>query len=209
MDKSFSKPVNLDAARSVTSTETGRDVHRLSDEALALRLQAGDQSALDEIVHRYQGRLFAVAYRVTGSREDALDVTQDVFLKAYRRISDWKPTGKFGAWLMRLTVNQSIDATRKRRRQPATLSIDVETTPTPASTADASRGARSAEIDARVQVALQALSPMQRTVFVLRHYEGHALADIAPIVGCTVGSVKVHLFRAMKKMRAELNDLRE
>lgn len=208
MDKSYSKSVNLDAAASVTPSDA-RDVHRLSDETLALRLQAGDTAALDEIVHRFQGRLFAVAYRITGSREDALDATQEVFIKAYRRISDWKPTGKFGAWLMRLTVNRSIDATRWKRRQPVTVSIDAETAPSPVSPEDASRGARADEIDARVQAALQALSPMQRTVFVLRHYEGHALADIAPIVGCTVGSVKVHLFRGMQKMRAELNDLRE
>lgn len=110
---------------------------------------------------------------------------------------------------MRLTVNRSIDMTRKWRRQPPTVSMDAETTPIPAATEDASHGARAAEMDARVQQALQALSPMQRTVFVLRHYEGHPLADIAPIVGCTVGSVKVHLFRAMKKMRAELDDLRD
>lgn len=207
MNDSFSTPVNLPASDSVTHADAGRNAHRLSDESLAQRLQNGDRTAFDEIVRRYQGRLFAIAYRIIGNREDALDVTQDVFLKTYRQISDWKPTGKFGAWLTRLTVNRAIDGARQRRRRPM-ISLDQEVPPVVQAPDDSSAGARGAEIEVRVQAALQKLSAMQRTVFVLRHYEGHSLAEIAPILGCTIGSVKVHLFRAMSKVRAELNDLR-
>lgn len=182
-----------------------------SDEELAQALKSGDESAFEEIVRRHQGRVFAVAYRVTGDREDALDVTQEAFLKAYRKIDAWKPSGGFLAWLLRLTSNQSIDHLRRRKRHRHE-SLDGDgngpnrNEPSSETTAVNVRGG---EIEERVQAALEVLSPSQRTVFVLRHYEGMALAEIAPVLGCTVGSVKVHLFRALKKMQKELGDLRE
>ena len=188
------------------------DLEAMSDKALALALQGGEEGAFNEIVRRYQGRVYAVAYRITGSREDALDVSQEALLKAYRRIDRWQPTGAFIAWLLRLTTNQSIDHLRRNKRQkherldeafvPATEGASVE--PSNQSTEASVRGR---EIDDRVRAALVVLSPAQETVFLLRHYEGFALAEIAEQMGCTVGSVKVHLFRALRKLRVELSDL--
>lgn len=183
-----------------------------SDEELALALKRGDEAAFDELVRRHQGRIYAVAYRLTSNREDALDVAQDALLKAYRKIDSWEPTGGFLSWLMRLTSNQAIDHLRRRKRHQH-QSLDetqgaAEREAVSAKVAmDVERQAQAQEIETRVQAALSVLSPAQRTVFVLRHYEGLALADIAPVLGCTVGSVKVHLFRALKKMQAELSDL--
>ena len=183
-----------------------------ADRELALALKGGDDSAFDEMVRRYQGRVYAVAYRLTGNREDALDVTQDALIKAYRKIDSWKPTGGFLPWLLRLTRNQAIDHIRRRtrrRHEPLDEALhqrsegaDIE--PMTASTETA---VRAREIDERVRGALVKLSPTQSTVFMLRHYEGLALAEIAEELGCTVGSVKVHLFRALKKLRVELQDL--
>lgn len=183
-----------------------------ADEELALALKGGDDSAFDEMVRRYQGRVYAVAFRLTGNREDALDVTQDALIKAYRKIDSWKPTGGFLPWLLRLTRNQAIDHIRRRTRrrhepldealQQRSEGADIE--PTAMSTETA---VRAREIDERVRGALVKLSPAQSTVFLLRHYEGMALAEIAESLGCTVGSVKVHLFRALKKLRVELKDL--
>lgn len=184
------------------------------DNALALALKAGDESAFDELVHRHQGRVFAVAYRMTGNREDALDVAQESLLKAYRKIESWQPTGGFLPWLLRLTSNQSIDHLRKKKRQPQER-LDEAFIPTTEgaaiepTTASTEQAVRAGEIDDRVRGALVVLSPSQREVFVLRHYEGLQLAEIAEQMGCTVGSVKVHLFRALKKLRVELNDLYE
>jgi len=185
----------------------------LSDEAVALALKAGQAEAFDELVRRHQGRVYAVAYRMTSNREDALDVTQEVFIKSYRRISMWQPTGGFVPWLLRLTTNQSIDHLRRRRRRrhetldgvPGHGPGRIETEPAKGGT---EHDVRANEIGARVQAALDVLSPAQRSVFVLRHYQGLQLAEIAPILGCTVGSVKVHLFRALKKLQKELADLR-
>lgn len=184
----------------------------LADKELALALKKGEDGAFDEMVRRYQGRVYAVAYRLTTNREDALDVTQDALLKAYRKIGSWRPTGGFLPWLLRLTRNQAIDHIRRRKRRrhepldeafrQRSQGEDIEP-----STVSTETAVRAREIDERVREALLKLSPTQSTVFILRHYEGMALAEIAVALGCTVGSVKVHLFRALKKLRVELVDL--
>lgn len=192
-----------------------------SDEELALALKAGNESAFDELVRRYEGRVYAVAYRFTGNREDALDVAQEAFIKVYRKIGMWEPRSGFLPWLLRLTTNQSIDLLRRQKRR-RTESLDaadgggtegspgIRRSPGAAEGAlDTGRQVRAKEIDARVQDALNVLSPSQRAVFVMRHYEGMQLAEIADVQGCTVGSVKVHLFRALRKMQSELRDLIE
>lgn len=184
----------------------------LGDEDLALALKAGNEAAFDEIVHRFQGRVYAVAYRVTGSREDALDVAQETFLKAYRKVGMWQPTHGFLPWLMRLTTNQAIDHLRRQRRhrhEAFDEALRAETAGAPVEPAlqDTERDVRAHEIEHRVHAALKVLSPTQRAVFAMRHFEGLALADIATALGCTVGSVKVHLFRALKKLQKELEDL--
>lgn len=193
---------------------TAAPMQSWTDEELALALKNGDEAAFDALVRRHQGRLFAVAYRITGNREDALDVTQEAFLKAYRKIGAWQPSGGFLSWLLRLTSNQSIDHIRRRKRHQherldETFRPESGEHPAEVSPEDTARQVRGLEIDARVRKAMEVLSPSQRQVFVLRHYEGMALADIAPVLGCTVGSVKVHLFRALKKLQAELGDLIE
>jgi RNA polymerase sigma factor (sigma-70 family) len=93
------------------------DVTPLSDSELALALKGGDEGAFEELVRRHQGRVYAVAYRLTGNREDALDIAQESFVKAYRKIHAWQPHGGFLAWLLRLTTNQAIDTLRRRKRQ--------------------------------------------------------------------------------------------
>lgn len=179
-----------------------------SDEELALALQRGEESAFEKIVRRYQGRVYAVAFRVTLNREDALDVAQEVFVKVFEKIRFWQPSGSFGSWITRLAVNQSIDSLRRRkRREHLSLSeyVPVGESLSRNAVGDA---ARASEISERVRAALEALSPTQRIVFVMRHYEGLQLNEIAEAIGCTVGSVKVHLFRAIRKMQEQLFDLR-
>ena len=187
-------------------------VNAQADEELALALQGGDEAAYAELVRRHQGRVFATAYRVTGNREDALDVAQEALLKAYYKINTWKPIGGFLPWLLRLTSNQAIDHLRRRKRQPVER-LDEAFVPTSAGAAvepssmHTEDAVRAGEIDERIRGALHVLSRHQKTVFILRHFEGLALADIAVELGCTTGSVKVHLFRALKKLRVELKDL--
>ena len=190
------------------------ELAQAGDTDLALALKRGDLKAYEELVRRYQGRVYAVAYRLTGNREDALDVSQEALFKAYHRIEAWQPTGGFLPWLLRLTSNQAIDHLRRKKRQPTERldeafvpnSEGAAVEPVTLSTEQAVRGS---EIDARVRAALPVLSESQRSVFVLRHYQGLQLNEIAGELGCTVGSVKVHLFRALKKLREQLKDLHE
>ncbi len=186
----------------------------LDDQELALALKGGEAKAFEELVRRHQGRVYAVAYRLTGNREDALDVAQDSLIKAYQRIDAWQPTGSFLPWLLRLTTNQGIDFLRRRKRQrheqlDETFIRESEHAPIEPSIMDTDQRVRAQEIDARIREALVVLSETQRTVFVLRHFEGLQLTEIAEELGCTVGSVKVHLFRALKKLQKELGDLYE
>ncbi len=190
------------------------DISKLADNELATELKAGNEAAFDEIVRRHQGRVYAVAFRTTGNREDALDVAQEAFLKVHRKIHSWKPVSGFVPWMIRLTVNQSIDFVRSRKRHQH-LSLDGSQTDGTKATLmsvqvspiDTAKQVRAKEIDARIREALIRLSPAQRTVFELRHFEGMRLAEIAQAQGCTTGSVKVHLFRALKKLQVELKDL--
>jgi len=188
------------------------DWQALADDELALAFRnEGRQEAFDELVRRHQGRVYAVAYRMTGNREDALDVAQDSLVKAYQKIEKWQPHGGFVPWLMRLTTNQAIDALRRRKRQAAD-SLDADDgfrldSLEDEHAAPADRGARTHEVEDRVQKALSVLSASQRAIFVLRHYEGLKLNEIAETMGISVGSVKVHLFRALKKLQVELRDI--
>lgn len=179
------------------------------DALLVRRTRDGDDSAYAEIVARHQHRVLRVAYRITGSREEALDVAQEVFLKAYRKLGAWQPRAPLGAWLVRLAVNQAIDHRRRIARHADERTAGLDAAP-PAEAARSVSGdayAVEREVDARVRGALDELSHAQRTAFVLRHYEGMTLAEIAPVLGCSVGSVKVHLFRAVRRLRTLLRDL--
>jgi len=184
-----------------------------TDQELALDLKRGDEGAFEILVRRHQGRVYAAAYRVTGHREEALDVAQEALYKAFSRIGTWQPTGQFVPWLLRLTTNQAIDHVRRRNRRhferiDDAFGPDGEKTAVGLADLGTERLVHAGEIDERIRKALVRLSESQRTVFMLRHYEGLPLAEIAVALGCTVGSVKVHLFRALRKLQAELGDLR-
>lgn len=176
-------------------------------------LKGGDDGAFDEIVRRYQGRVYAAAYRVTGNREDALDVAQDALIKVYKKIDLWQPTGGLLSWILRIATNQAFDHLRRQKRRhqehlEENVLTETEGAPVEPTTFDPGVAVRGQEIEDRIRDAVEALSPMQRKVFVMRHFEGFSLAEIAEDLHCTVGSVKVHLFRAVKKVRDKLKELK-
>ncbi len=193
-------------------TDRADNYASLDDKALGLAFRNGDAQAFEEIVRRYQGRLYGAAYRITGNREDALDVVQEALMKVYTKIAAWKPTGGFLAWMTRLTTNQAIDLVRSRKRRHHE-SLDegflsgTAATPLIAPAVDSQSLAQLHELEAHIRKGLVHLSPMQRKVFVARHFEESSLAEIAEDLNCSVGCVKVHLFRAVQKMRTHLKPL--
>ena len=153
--------------------------------------------------------VFRVAYRMTGSEEDAEDVVQESFLKAHRSFARFDARSSFGTWIYRIAVNCAIDLIRRRRQAAASSrrmgddDLDpVESLPSNSPPPD--RHALSGQIHRSVAAALTRLSPLERAAFVLRHLEGMPIESIASVLQSRPNAVKQTVFRAVQKLRREL-----
>lgn len=168
-----------------------------SDEILIPRARDGDRAAFEALVRRYLPRVAGLAARTLGGdRHEALDVAQDAFVEAWKILPAWREGGSLFSWLYRTTLNLCSHRLRRRRRIVLVGERPPEL-PAPAGTEDLEKAERA---DA-LRKALDALSPQQREVFLLRHDEGLPLAQIAARLGLAVGTVKAHLHRALTTLR--------
>jgi RNA polymerase sigma-70 factor (ECF subfamily) len=172
-----------------------------SDDALVLRVCGGDDDAFEELMSRYKRSVLNFAYRMLGDAGEAEDVTQETFVRAYRRIRRYRPSAKFSTWLFALARNAAIDRLRYRRRHP--------TDPLPQIVAADTVGGPSAEAEAHeigelVAAAIALLPEDQRTAVVLAEYHGLSCAEIAGIMGCSEKSVESRLYRARSTLREKL-----
>ena len=169
------------------------------DRALVGRFLAGDRQAAGALVDRYQQRLFNVALRMLGNVQDAEDVTQTVFLNVFSKLGSYDPAYRFFSWIYRMTVNESLNAL-KRRRKIVTLE-DMIVDP-------ALRAApeRSAEVEDRVSRALMSLKPDDRAVVVLSHFVSFTYQEIADVLDVPVKTVKSRLFTARERLRLALGE---
>jgi RNA polymerase sigma-70 factor, ECF subfamily len=177
------------------------------DAAVIARVRAGDKDAFRLLVDRHSRAIFRLAYRMVGSEQDADDVVQDVFLKAFRQLDRFEARANFGTWLYRIAVNCSLDLLRQRPRRG--VEQEPEDEHGPAANADVvqaspERLAYSAEVQSRVSDALGALSPAERAAFLLRHFEGHSIEEIGRVLGLRTSATKHTVFRAVRKMREAL-----
>jgi RNA polymerase sigma-70 factor (ECF subfamily) len=182
------------------------------DVAVISRARAGESEAFRVIVERHSRSVFRLAFRMTGSEQDAEDVVQETFLKAYKRLQSFEARANFGTWLYRIAVNCALDLMRKRRRHEdhnETLQPDFDGAVTGRSGSGASADGMlfSVEVQKRVREAMEILSPMERSAFVLRHYEGMSIEEIGQALGLRTSAAKHSIFRAVKKMRAILEPL--
>jgi RNA polymerase sigma-70 factor (ECF subfamily) len=184
-----------------------------SDAQDVILARAGDDTAFRRLVERHSRAVFQLAFRMTGSEPDADDVVQDTFLKAYRELKRFEERSSFGTWLHRIAVNCSYDVLRRRPRQKAEP-IDAggeEAQPALALEADPvtrpDRLAFSGEVQERVKAAMNALSPAERSAFVLRHLEGRSIEEIGSLLGLQMSATKHSIFRAVQKMRRALTPL--
>jgi len=183
------------------------------DESLVERSRAGDTWAFGELVRRYQGRLYPTLLRLTGSAEDAQDLLQEAFLRAYRKLGRFQGESSFYTWLYRLTVNLALS--HRRRRNPSLRLADLpssedEGSYDPASEADQSDPslpAEQAERDALVHRALDALAPDHRAVVVMKEFDGLRYEEIAAHLGVPVGTVRSRLHRARRELRERLEGI--
>jgi len=160
-----------------------------------------------------QKRIFLLCLRMLQDRGEADSATQDTFLKAFQAMNKAEAElGEPGRWVTRIAINTCLDRLRSRkwqiwRRRPKPDDEAAILDMARATEAGADAKVFAAQIQARLARALDTLSPRQRAVFTLRHYEGRSLDEIGELLGLDVGTVKMHLFRTMRKLRVELHDL--
>ena len=184
-----------------------------SDAVAVERTLAGDRDAYRVLVERHSHNVFRLAYRMTGNRPDAEEVVQEAFLRAYQKLGQFAARANFGTWVYRIAANYAIDRMRQRKKEearkaepavheegtendPVTLVQDAAPTP--------ERLAHNIELRKHMEIALAALSHSERTAFVMRHWEGCAIEEIAEVLKSSSGAAKNTVFRAVQKLRLAL-----
>lgn len=181
------------------------------DERLVDRARHGDQGAFRQLFERYSPLVYRVAYRMLGHPEDAADLTQDVFVRAYTRLSTLQHGQAFQAWITRLTVNIVRDY--QRRRRPDTTSLDAPVSgmddtaewSLPSTDPPLDQRLLQQELSAQIQTALLRLSPEHRAVIILHHLENMPVEEISATLQLPVGTIKSRLARARAELRRRLD----
>jgi RNA polymerase sigma-70 factor (ECF subfamily) len=187
-----------------------------TDEATLIRAaQAGDQYAFEKLVEAYDQSVLRLALNLLRSPEDASDVYQDAFLRVYKNLHTFRFDCSFHTWLYRIVTNLCLDHLRKRKvRREETTTFEtsegtvnrMEIVPEERVDGDPQRKLLTQQLNHRIQEVLTQLTPRERTVFELRHYQGLRLRAIGEMLGTTEEAAKNCLFRATQKMRAALGD---
>jgi RNA polymerase sigma-70 factor (ECF subfamily) len=183
-----------------------------NEQFLVDRFCGGDHTAFHELVSLYKKKIYYLAYDITGNHHEAEDISQEVFIKMFRSLKTFRRDSKMSSWLYQITVNTSIDSLRKSFKKPKNtidefdqLNIQESLQPSGMHNFDPVRSTESSQIQNHISEALQKITPKERTVFVMRHYNDLKLNEIAEILNVTIGTVKSLLFRAIKKLRKELS----
>ena len=174
---------------------------------LISRCQKGDQEALKEIFDQYHQKVYRVAYGVVREREEALDIVQEVFIKLYRSIRNFKGKSKFYSYLYRMAMNTAIDHTRKMKKSPAiSLNEDGSFEPSDGVEKRPDSLLLDKELEERVKQALEKLPVDQKAAFIFREVEGLSYGEIAEAMGCSIGTVMSRLHYGRKRMQEFLKD---
>jgi RNA polymerase sigma-70 factor (ECF subfamily) len=198
------------ACMTESRTEPGDEI---PDRELVAQSRQGDTSAYSELVRRYQRKIYALVYNMTSNKEDAEDLVQDVFVKAYASLKNFKGDSSFYTWVYRIAVNRTINFVKQRRRRTG-VSLDnmdegverdpayVELVARESPVRDASIG----ELQIKLNAALQKLSEKHRAVVVLHDIQGVPHDEIARMLGTSQGTVRSRLFYARQQLQNELKD---
>lgn len=189
-------------------TSTRDEGHLVSD------AKAGNYAAFEELVNRYEKKIYRLGMNITGNREDAEDVLQDAFLKAFEHLPDFREDARFYTWIVRIAVNEALMKLRKRRTSREVPMEDTEGDdgevlvrefadwkPNP------EQQFAQSELEEILQGAVNSLPPGFRTVFYLRDVEGLSTEETAEVLDLTEGAVKARLFRARLRLREELSKI--
>lgn len=185
------------------------DARNMEKEEIELieRIQGGDKMAFGRLMERYGERVMSMAFRFTRNHQDAEDLYQDTFIKVYRNLNNFRFESEFFTWMYRILANQAFNLYNKRKRMmladPGEDDYLWETLPADAED-EAHRETFNRSLREQIDTALQQLSSQQRVVFVLKHFEGKKIKDIAILLDCAEGTVKRYLFRATHKLQTLL-----
>lgn len=180
----------------------------LEDAAAVAQAKGGDEEAFRVLVERHSRSVYRLAYRMTGRPEDAEDVVQETFVRAYRQLVRFEARSNFATWLYRIGFNCAIDYMRARpHRESAETHETLERLSPDATGPSIEDLVYAGEIGERVQGALNALSPQERAAFLMRHHHGCSIEEICKALDLKSNAAKHSIFRAVKKMRVALRPL--
>jgi len=181
----------------------------LTDDELVARSVGGDAESFNELIMRWERPIYALAYRVIGREEDARDVCQETFLRAFRALPGFKGEAKFSSWLYRIALNLCRDWIRRQRRAPVVqMPEGVEPTELaaergPVESVEELVGRR--QLSAVVEEAMALLPEEQRTAIILKEYHGMTFQEIADMQGCPLSTVKTRLYQGLTVLRRHLD----
>ncbi len=212
--------VSGQTAQSNAALATVASVAQLDERCLVVEAQAGSRSAFEELVRRYDRDVLRLALNLMKRPEDARDVYQEAFLKVYRNLHRFRFECSFYTWLYRIVTNVCLDQLRRRQARPEDQAPEAgsahdegitdffERQKEQRPTLDPERRLLGQEIQTRIAIAMELLSPRERVVFEMKHYQGLKLRAIGDALGTTEETVKNSLFRATRKLRSQLGILR-
>jgi len=186
-----------------------------SDAAQVALVLGGDRDAFRVLVERHSRKLFRLAYRMTGNEQDAEEIVQDAFVRAYRKLDRFESRANFSTWLYRICANCALDRMRKQKTEDSHREHEREyeegaTGPLAVAASEApapDRLVMSEQLGAGVRTAMAELSATERAAFVMRHVDGFSIEEIAKSLELSIGATKNSVFRAVQKLRRQLEPL--
>jgi RNA polymerase sigma-70 factor, ECF subfamily len=201
-------------ARRTVEPMTVKDHSSADDPSLVGAARRGDMAAFEELVGRHRDRIYARAYSMVRNEEEAIDLSQEAWVKGWQRLRQFQGESSFGTWMTRIVINLCLDHLRKQKRQrtESIEALDDESggveRQMPVIAANPTAGLERSELRARIDQAMGQLSYEHRTVLVLHEFEEMEYKKIAQTMGCSIGTVMSRLFYARRKLAALLADLR-
>src|SRR6187200_3423726 len=180
-----------------------------TDEELVARSMGGDLDSFNQLVLRWERPIYALAYRQIGREEDARDVCQETFLRAYRALNGFRGQAKFSSWLYRIALNLCRDWMRRERRTPVVQApedidvMDLAAAREPSESIEDRVGRH--DLTRAVERAMALLPEEQRTAIILKEYQGLTFQEIADLLGCPLSTVKTRLYQGLSVVRREMN----
>lgn len=182
----------------------------MSDRGAVAAVQAGDREAFRLLVEKHSRNVFKLGFRMTGNEHDAEEVVQETFLRAYRGIGSFESRANFATWLYRIASNCSLTLLERRKPQRAQMPLENEEgeeVPLPSPSPGPERLLLSAELKQKLAAAMDGLSAVERTAFVLRHFEDQPIEEISKTLALKNNATKNTIYRAVQKIRAQLGPL--